>query len=77
MMDGFGHDWGMGWGMGFGWLIGVAIIVLVVWFIIKIVNQGNAPQKPSEKSALDILKDRYARGEIDKKEFDEKKKDLS
>lgn len=77
MMNGFGHDWGMGRGMGFGWLIGIVLIVLVVWFIVRAVNQGNYAQRPPEKSALDILKDRYARGEIDKKEFEEKTKDLS
>ncbi len=46
-------------------------IVLVVHYLARS-NQS----KGNENSALEILKNRYAKGEIDKKEFDEKKKDL-
>ncbi len=73
MMDGFGHFWGMGW----GWFMGPVIIVLVIWIIVRTINQNNYQQKITEKTPLDILKERYARGEIDKKEYEEKRKDLS
>ncbi|WP_240924991.1 SHOCT domain-containing protein [Maribellus sediminis] len=67
---------GMSWGMGFGWLAGLAILVLIIWAVTKSVNSGNSVST-ERKSALDILKERYARGEINKDEFEEKKSVLS
>ena len=75
-MDDFGHMHGPGWGMGWGWLLGLIILILFIWLIIRVVDPGGRPVSPREKSAMDILNERYARGEIDKKEFDEKKRDL-
>jgi putative membrane protein len=78
---GWNHmGWGAGWGMGFGGLFmilfWVAIIVAVV-LLLKWLAGGSARfAPPREKSALDILKERYARGEIGKDEFEQKKRDL-
>lgn len=65
-------------GMGWGWLFGLLILVLLIWIVVKLVNMsaGSAGQE-TEKSALDILKERYARGEISKEEFEERKRVLT
>jgi putative membrane protein len=77
---------GMGWGYGMGgfgsiimivfWIaVIVGIIFLVRWLVISTGGSGRLAR--SEDSALEILKRRYARGEINKEEFQEKKKDLA
>jgi len=48
----------------------VGIVLLVVWLVKTVSGRGR------QESALDILKKRYARGEITKEEFEEKKRDL-
>ena len=63
------------WGMGFGWLIGLIIIILVVWLLIRS-RYCYYYHGWGGNSAIDILKERYAKGEISKQEFEEKKRDL-
>jgi len=67
---------GFGFMGGFMWIFWIAVIVGLFFFIKWIVQQSKPEgQKPVE-SPLEILKGRYARGEIDRKEYEQKKKDI-
>ena len=76
----WGFD-GFGGGMGFGgigmilfWgLVIAGVVVLARWF--GAFGPGGA-RRGGERTALDILRERYAKGEIDQREFEQKRRDL-
>lgn len=73
-MNGFeGHGFGMGW----GWIIGLFILIAVIWLLINAINQNRGTNRRIEKPAAEILKERYAKGEISKEEFESKMRDLN
>jgi putative membrane protein len=77
--------WG---GSGFGWFSGPITLIVVIGVAVAVVvllvrwrgGMGHASSQVAQgvagKSPLDILKERYARGDIDKDEFDERRKVL-
>jgi putative membrane protein len=68
---------GMGWWMAFGgiWMVVFwgGLIALIVWGIMKLVRREGFGTK---RDPLDVAKERYARGEISKREFEQLKRDL-
>ncbi len=79
-MMGWGHDmpgWGGHWFGGvFMILFWVLVIVGIVVLIRGISSRSGVGSPTSSESPIEILKRRYAKGEIDKAEFEEKKKDI-
>ena len=79
----WGGGWHPMWGMWGAWGLGMMLFMFVFWALIIVglvlglrwlVTQG---RESRSDAALDILRQRYARGEINKDEFDAKKRDLS
>jgi len=73
--------WGFGWMMWFMPVFMIAFWGLVIWAVVALVQGVSLPRSPGvspsqEGSALEILKRRYARGEISKEEYEDKKRDL-
>ena len=80
----WGYMGNEGWGYGWG-LLGVTHMVL--WWILPILGivllakwlfgRGSEQKLSAHQRALEILAERYARGEINKDEFDAKRRDLN
>lgn len=71
----YGHHYGC-WPWGIVWLIIVlAVLIGLVYLVVK-VQKGRGAAAPREGTPLDILKRRYASGEVSKEEFDRVKRDL-
>ena len=68
---------GMFGGMWFGWIFGVVILAVIIWAVVRLNGNNRAGMNSSDyETPLDILKKRYARGEISKEQFEEMKRNL-
>lgn len=71
------HDGFFMGGMWFGWIFWIIVIALIVVIFVRLSNQRQNDQRVNtNESPLDVLKKRYAKGEITKEEFDKIKQDL-
>lgn len=84
------HGWGrgsgmMGWGYGMSWggpiimiIFWIAVILGIVFLVRWLIGHTRDDHQGEVKRgrALEILKERYARGEIEKQEFETKRQDL-
>ena len=71
MMGGFG----MGW-MSIFWIVVLGLIIWAVVAASRGTGQSGGSDSGRSEASLEILKKRYARGEINKAEYEEKMKDL-
>lgn len=69
---GSGMGW-MGFWMTFVWIGGLAILMLLVWFVARAAASPSARIKETPEQ---LLKRRYARGEISREEYEGRLADL-
>ena len=63
----------------FAWgIFRLFFIILIVWLVVRLINRDHSSKiiPPLQENALDILKKRYAKGEITKEQFEQMKTDI-
>ncbi len=79
MWDWDWHSWT--WGMGIMMFLMIVfwsvVVGFIVWLIVRLTKSGTGGSTEKKRTAIDIARERYAKGEITKEQFDQIKKDLS
>ena len=78
MMWGWNDGWGFPWGLH--WIFPLLVVALIAWAVIVLTRSvagRREPEGDGTQRALAIVKERYARGEISREEFETLRKDLS
>ena len=77
------HDWGFGWGWGGMWfgplfmIAGPVLLVVLIVVLIRWLNDGRESPGVRLRTPREILDERFAKGEIDREEYDERRKALT
>jgi putative membrane protein len=78
MMWGYWNNGGLGWmgwlGMGIGMLINLAIVGLIIYLVVRAFSKDGFRDTHTNysNSAVQILKERFAKGEIDEEEYNKR-----
>ncbi|MDD9149177.1 MULTISPECIES: SHOCT domain-containing protein [unclassified Sporolactobacillus] len=76
----YGWNGGMmgGWGFGLGWLLQLLVFVVVIYLAFILIKRLNVPSNADrrENRSEDILKERFAKGEITEEEYKKMKEVL-
>jgi putative membrane protein len=75
MMDATSSAWVFN--IGYGWIIGLIVLVIIIGLMSNANRRRKNASMQKFNSPQDILKTRYAKGEISKDEFDEKRRHIS
>jgi putative membrane protein len=77
-MWGYDHmGWMNGWGMGFGMLLWLVILALIIAGLVWLVRSQPIGRGQRRSAGLDVLDERYARGEITRDEYLRMKRDIT
>ncbi len=73
------HDWGWGgmWLMPLFMMAWFALMIVVIVLLVRWLGSGNGGRSVPARTARDILDERYARGEIDREEYLQRKNDIA